>query len=398
MILNATSMQAVTWGGNPLQVNVSTLPIPQILDPTDAIVKVSLSAIGSADIHTYNGVYEDKEVPWVMGHEALGIIVEVGNSVTSFSIGDKVVVPDQALNGIEDLSTAELVGLGLGSDYYLTTGCQGKQHASSPYPDLHNTDELVAEYVRVPFANDNLFPIPDEGSSKNGVTNLDLDYLLATGIFATGWGALDLSGFQPGDSVAIFGAGPIGLMAVYSAILRGASRVFLIDGDRQRLSIAEGIGAMPIDLTHSDPTKKVLRQEPDGVLRSVDCVGIEAATKLHLTEDRVLQNMTAITKDGGGIGRVGTFKPTGNSSSTSPWQFLLPNLQLAMSGFFKKDPQVKSGTIDSALLAPKLIEMISKGKARPSFIVSSIIDVNESPQFYERASQNLETKVVIKFP
>lgn len=129
MILNATSMQAVTWGGIPLQVNVSTLPIPQILDPTDAIVKVSLSAIGSADIHTYNGVYEDKEVPWVMGHEALGIIVEVGNSVTSFSIGDKVVVPDQALNGIEDLSTAELVGLGLGSDYYLTTGCQGKQHA-----------------------------------------------------------------------------------------------------------------------------------------------------------------------------------------------------------------------------------------------------------------------------
>lgn len=126
MILNGTSMQAVTWGGNPLQVNVSTLPIPEILDSTDAIVKVSLSAICSADIHTYNGVYEDKEVPWVMGHEALGIIVEVGNSVTSFSIGDKVVVPDQASSSLEDLSTAELIGLGLGSGYFLTTGCQGK--------------------------------------------------------------------------------------------------------------------------------------------------------------------------------------------------------------------------------------------------------------------------------
>ncbi|KAJ5886176.1 uncharacterized protein N7473_008850 [Penicillium subrubescens] len=381
MILNATSMQAVTWGGNPLQVNVSTLPIPQILDPTDAIIKVSLAAIGSADIHTYNGVYEDKEVPWVMGQEALGIIVEVGNSVTSFSIGDKVVVPDQTSNGLEDLSTAELMGLGLGSEYYLTTGCQ-------------------AGYVRVPFANDNLYPIPqnDADSLKSSVTDLDLDYLLATGIFATGWGALDLSGFQPGDSVAIFGAGPIGLMAVYSAILRGASRVFLIDGDRQRLSIAEGLGAMPIDLTHSEPISKILRQEPDGVFRSVDCVGIEAATKLHRTEDKVLQNMTAITKDGGGIGRVGTFKTTSNSSSTSPWQFLLPNFQLAVSGLFKKDPQVRSGVIDSALIAPKLIEMISKGKARPSLIVSSIIDVNEAPQFYERASQHLETKVVIRFP
>lgn len=252
--------------------------------------------------------------------------------------------------------------------------------------------------MRVPFANDNLFPIPGDGSPKSGVTNIDLDYLLATGIFATGWGALDLSGFEPGDSVAIFGAGPIGLMAVYSAILRGAARVFLIDGDRQRLSIAEGLGAMPIDLTHSSPISKILRQEPDGVLRSVDCVGIEAANQLQLTDDKVLQNMTAVTKEGGGIGRVGTFRTTSNSSTASAWQFLLPNIQLAVSGLFKKYPQVRSGVIDSALIAPKLIEMISKGKARPSFIVSSIIDVNEAPQFYERASQHLETKVVIKFP
>ncbi|OOQ83661.1 alcohol dehydrogenase [Penicillium brasilianum] len=375
-------MQAVTWGGNPLQVNLSTLPIPEILDSTDAIVKVSLSAICSADIHTYNGAYEDKEVPWVMGHEALGIIVEVGNSVTSFSIGDKVVVPDQGLNGDqdEDLSTAELLGLGLGSGFYSTTGCQ-------------------AEYVRVPFANDNLFPIPsqvDNGSSKSLVENIDIDYLLASSIFATGWGALDLAGYQPGDSVAIFGAGPIGLMAIYSAILRGATRIFLVDGDLQRLSIAEGLGAMPIDLRYSDPIAKILRQEPAGVLRSVDCVGIEAANKLQLREDKVLQKMTAITKVDGGIGRLGKFQA--DSSSTSPWQFLLPTFQVAMSGFFKKGPRVRSGAIDSALIAPQLIEMISKGKAKPSFIVSSIIGLNEAPQFYERASQHLETKVVIKFP
>lgn len=187
-------------------------------------------------------------------------------------------------------------------------------------------------------------------------------------------------------------------MAVYSAILRGATRVFLVDGDRQRLSVAEGLGAMPIDLTHSDPTAKILRQKPDGVLRSVDCVGIEAANKLQLREDKVLQDMTAITKVGGGIGRVGKFPDTSTSASTSPWQYLLPTFQLAMSGFFKKGPQIRSGAIDSALVAPQLIEMISKGKAKPSFIVSSIIGVHEAPQFYERASQHLETKVVIEFP
>lgn len=250
----------------------------------------------------------------------------------------------------------------------------------------------------MPLANNNLFPIPDDGSSKSGVTDLDLDYLLATGIFATGWGALDLSGFQPGDSVAIFGAGAIGLMAVYSAMLRSASRVFLIDGDRRRLAIAEGLGAMPIDFTHSEPIEEILRQEPNGVLRSVDCVGIDASNKFRLTEDEVLQTMTDITKGGGGIGRVGLSEYMDNSLSSSPWQFHLRNIQLAMFRSFKKDPQVRSGAISSAQIAPVLIEMISKGKARPSFIVSSIVDINEAPQFYERANQHLETKVVIKFP
>lgn len=254
--------------------------------------------------------------------------------------------------------------------------------------------------MRVPFANDNLFaiaPNSDDSSSKSASADLDLDYLLASSIFATGWGALDLAGFQSGESVAIFGAGPIGLMAVYSAILRGASRVFLVDGDRQRLSVAEGLGAMPIDLTHSEPIASILRQEPDGVLRSVDCVGIEAASRLQLKEDKVLQNMTAITRIGGGIGRVGMFKAS-DSLSTLPWQFLLPTFQFAFSGFLKKNPQVRLGAIDSTLIAPKLIEMISKGNAKPSFIVSSIINVEEAPQFYERASQHLETKVVIRFP
>ncbi|KAJ5152742.1 uncharacterized protein N7482_009220 [Penicillium canariense] len=381
MTLNVTSMQGVIWSGNPLQVNVSTLPVPQIIDPTDAIVKVSLSAICSADIRTYNGAYEEKEVPWVMGHEALGIVVEVGDSVTSFAVGDKVVVPDQVSGGLFDLSTAELMGLGLGVNYYATTGCQ-------------------AEYVRVPSANDNLFLVPQNSDAPSNPPpqNLDYDYLLASSIFAMGWEALDLAGYQPGDSVAVFGAGPIGLMAVYSAVLRGASRVFLIDGDRQTLSVAEGLGAMPIDLVHSDPVAKILRQVPDGATRSVDCVGIEAANRLQLTEDKILQNMMEITKVGGGIGRVGTYQDPGNRSYTLRWQDLLPTFQFVMSGFFKQGPPVRSGAIDATLAAPKLMEMISKGEAKPSFILSSIIGLEEVSQFYERASQRLETKVVIKFP
>ena len=175
---------------------------------------------------------------------------------------------------------------------------------------------------------------------------------------------------------------------VYSAILRGAPRVFFIDGNRQRLLVAEGLGAMPIDQTHSEAAARILRQESGGVLRSVDCVEIEASSRLQLREDKVLQDMTAITKIGGGIGRVGALKAS-DSSSTSPWQFLLPTFQFAISGSFKKGPQVRSGAIDLTLIAPKLIEMISKGKARTSFIVSSIIGVEEAPQFYERAIQHL---------
>lgn len=258
-----------------------------------------------------------------------------------------------------------------------------------------------AEYVRVPFANDNLLAIPktnrdDPSKSESIPASLDLDYLLASSIFATGWAALDLAGFQPGDSVAVFGAGPVGLMAVYSAIRRGASRVFLLDDNRQRLSVAGGLGAMPIDLTKSDPITKVLREEPEGVVRTVDCIGIEAASQQQQEEDKVLQNMIAITKTTGGIGRVGTFKGS-NSSSPSAWQLILPTFQIVFSSFLRKGAQVRTGAIDSALIAPKLIEMVSAGKAKPSFIVSSTISVEEAPQFYERVSRHLETKAVIKF-
>ncbi|KAJ5691962.1 GroES-like protein [Penicillium macrosclerotiorum] len=358
MVLNVTSMQAITWNGTPFQVDISTLPIPNIISSTDALVKVDLAGICTADIHTYNGEFKEKEVPWVMGHEALGVVVDVGDSVTSFSTDDKVIILDQIL---ED------------------------------YP---------AEYVRVPFADDNLLAVPQSqhlDSTQNSSDDIALDYLLASSVFPAGWGALDLAGYQPGDSVAVFGAGPIGLMAVYSAILQGSSRVYLLDSDRRRLSVGEGMGAMPIDFTQSDPVSRVRRQEAAGILRVVDCIGIESTIETRASlEDKILEYMMGIVAENGSIGRVAVAKPMNQSVGISIWRAFIPTFQFSLSGIFEEGPQVQSGVVDPALLAPRLIEMVSKRLARPSFIVSSLISVEETPQFYQRASRNLETKVVLK--
>ncbi|KZF23104.1 GroES-like protein [Xylona heveae TC161] len=381
MALNST-MQGVVWEGTPFQMNVTNLAEPTILNQTDAIVQVTLSAICGTDLHTYHGVYGSQEVPWVMGHEAIGLIHDVGSAVSSLTIGDKVVIPDQASDGHLDMGAPDLVAFGLGLDYGLATGCQ-------------------AEYVRVPFADESLIHIPSSSSnSSTNLTapNLDLDYLFVSDIFATGWSALDFSGFEAGESVAVFGAGPVGLLSAYSAVLRGATRVYLVDHVHERLRLGESIGAIPIDFTASDPVEQILKHEPNGVRRSVDCVGFEALNgSLEHQENEVIMNMVAVTATGGGIGQVGVFSASADSPGTPLGRTMSPTVQFPSSDFFNKGLRFQAGGVDPKHLAPQLVELIESGKARPSFIVSSIIDIAQAPEYYRRFDQHQETKVVIQF-
>ncbi|KAM0310125.1 hypothetical protein ACHAO8_008362 [Botrytis cinerea] len=375
MALNAT-MRAVLWAGIPFQMNVTSIPMPTIQSPTDTIVKITTAGICGTDLHVYHGIYGSADVPYTIGHEGVGVVVEVGSAVSNFQVGDRVIIPDS----VDDKGLLEVnrVSYGLGSEYGDAGGLQ-------------------AEYARVPYSDANLMAIP----STNGTNTAeyDNDYLLVGDIWGTAWGAIDYSGFQPGDSVAVFGAGPVGLLAAYSAILRGASRVYSVDHVPERLAIAESIGAVPINFNNSDPVQQIIAQEPGGVMRSLDCVGYEAVDiQGQPRENEVIRNMIAVTAAGGGLGQIGIFGSATNSTGTPLADTLSHSINFPMADFFGKSLTMRSGPVALESLAPGLIQLISSGRARPSFIVSSTIGIEEAPEYFARFNDHLETKVVIRFP
>ncbi|KAH8587363.1 alcohol dehydrogenase [Bisporella sp. PMI_857] len=253
------------------------------------------------------------------------------------------------------------------------------------------------EYVVVPFADHSVWKIPEADA---GNVAKDLDYLMTADMFATGWTALDFSGFEAGDTVAVFGAGPVGLLAAYSAVLRGASRVYVVDYIPHRLQLAQSIGAIPISLNQTDegPVEQILRLEPGGVVRSLDCVGYEAVNRnLEAQADRVILDMIAVTAMRGGLGVVGLYNSPDATAGTPLGDVVPRNMNFPIADFFQKGLSMRAGAVDAKLNAPYLTQLVESGKARPGFVVSSVIDIEDAPEYYSRYSQYLESKIVIRF-
>lgn len=406
MAVNGT-MRGVLWEGITYQMSVVDLPIPTIQEPTDVIVRMTAAALCGTDLHVYRGLYGSPEVPWVMGHEGMGYIQEAGNAVSALSIGDYVVIPDQGSPGHLALEPTTGSGFGLGTVYGDGSGCQCKNpNEPKPHNIARKVNKICAtgEYVRVPFADDSLIPVPTSSTNNNNNTNAttadNLDYLFLSDIFATGWAALDYANFEPGETVAIFGAGPVGLLSAYSAILRGASQVYAVDHVQERLDLAASIGAVPINFAESDPVEQILRYEPGGVVRSVDCVGFDQAlnSNLEFEQDVVIRNMVAVTRVQGGIGAVGVLSAVPDTPGTPRGSVIAPNITFPISDFFDKGLSFRGGGVDPKPYAPQLTELIASGKAHPGFIVSREIGIEEVPEYYERFDRREEVKVMIRFP
>ncbi|KAM0200596.1 hypothetical protein ACHAPA_010738 [Fusarium lateritium] len=389
MALNGT-MRGVVWEGVPFQMPVRDIPIPQLLSDNDALIRVTASAICGSDLHIYRGIYGSPEVPWTVGHEGMGYVLEVGDAVSHVEVGDYVVIPGGTDSGVLEMDGPEpAIGFGLGRTWGDDdgSGCQ-------------------AEYVRVPYADLSLIPVPvgigNNTNNSNNTTNQarDLDYLFLSDIFPTGWASLDFAQFEPGDSVAVFGAGPVGLLAAHSAIIRGASKVYIIDYVQSRLDLAESIGAVPINFVKTDPVEEILRLEPSGgVLRSVDCVGAEAFNRdLDIEQDIIMRQMIAITRIGGGIGQVGVTSAFPDSPGTPRGSIISPNITFPLATFHDKRLSFKSGGVDHKSYAPMLSDLIATGKARPSFIVDQEIGIEDAPEYYERFERREDIKIVIRFP
>lgn len=243
-----------------------------------------------------------------------------------------------------------------------------------------------------------LIPIPFNNATGNATK--ELDYLMISDIFSTGWQALTYSGFQPGDTVAVFGAGPVGLMAAYSAMLRGASRVYSVDQVPSRLQLASSIGAIPISFNTSDPVDQILSLEPNGVTRALDCVGFEAVNATgHRTDGIVPRNLLSVAAQQGGIAIAGVYTGGGNNTQGAPFADQIPaQVPFSVASLWGKALTVGSGIVLPLEHAQELVDLVAADRATPSFVVSAVIDIEDAPRFYSRYSDHLENKIVIRFP
>ncbi|KAL4901006.1 hypothetical protein BDW74DRAFT_182339 [Aspergillus multicolor] len=359
------TMRAVAQFGTPFNVSVIDRPIPTILNATDVIVRMNASAICGSDLHSYRTSSGSEEHPYLYGHEGIGHVVEVGESVQFLSVGDYVVIPDNFDNGHFTLEP----------DAYAPELGSGGVEGSGALPGLQ------AEYARIPFADNSLIPVPVTDTTN---TTTLIDYLFASDIFATAWSGVTWSGFEAGDSVAVFGAGPVGLLAAYSALLRGASRVYSVDRVADRLALASSIGAIPINFEDSDPVQQILALEPTGVRRGVEAVGYEAVDSSGAVDPGItVRQLINVTAARGGIGVVGLF-----SSGQADIDY---------GAAYAKKVSVNGGIVLPLQVASEIVPLINSGQVHPGFIVSSVIGIEEAPEYFGRFERAEESKVVISF-
>ncbi|OQE39920.1 hypothetical protein PENCOP_c006G01574 [Penicillium coprophilum] len=374
---NSKTMRSVVFDGHPLKVHVRNVQKANIIRQTDAVVRVTSAAICGSDMHNYHGVFGSNRVPYPIGHEAMGIVEKVGADVDSVKIGDRVIIPDIPDGVRLDLEPAISPAVALYGEG----------------PDFGNLGGCQAEFVRVPLADKSLIILDKDFDEIE-----DQDLVVLSDIFPTGWTGVTWSGFEAGDKIAIFGAGPVGLLAAYSAILRGASRVYSIDSVQDRLDLAVSIGAIPINFTKGEPSAQILAREPGGVQRTVDCVGEECVNeKLKPDQSFVITQAIKCTCVNGGLGVVGVHFAEPNSTGVQRGDTISPNMTFPITLFWKKNMSIRGGVVDSKLFVGPLLELLKSGIANPGFVFSSIIDLEEAPKAYHRFSEHLETKVMIKF-
>jgi len=380
-----TTMRAVVWEGKPFEMAVRDVPLPKLEQPEDAIVRMTTAAICGTDLHTYHGVLGSSTPPWQMGHEGVGVVVEVGSATERFRVGDRVLIPggaDAGFFSVDETSADQGPFYGLGPDFSGSLG--GTQ----------------AEYLRVPFADDSLVAIPADKNFSS-----DLDWLFLSDIFVTAWTGLDFARFRAGDTVAVFGAGPVGLMCVYAALLRGASRVYAVDHVRERLDKAASLGAVPIDFTSSregTASEQILRREPTGgVERTIDCIGQECVNHLLKPQQNyVIEEAIKVTKFNGGIGLIGVYASLPSSAGAPLADTMDRQLSVSLPDMWLKNLTMGTGSVAPALydVLPRTWDLVRSGRAKLDWVVSSQIGIEDAPEAYRRFDRKEEIKVVIRFP
>lgn len=444
-------MRAIVYKG-PNKVTVEEVDDPKIEHLGDAIIRLTSSGICGSDLHMYQGRTVAKPGK-VLGHEPLGVIEEVGDAVTSFKKGDRVVVTfnvacGHCMNCVRGFTSACLTvnpDMAGGAFGYAKMG---------PYKGAQ------AELLRVPFADFNCTKLPGSPGDQ-----WEDDFVMLADVFPTGFFATMLAMVMPGLPVAVFGAGPVGLLSAYSALLQGAGQVFVVDYIPERLRLAKSIGAIPIDFTMSDPVAQiealrsqhsavdtllpgeekmqgivsgvqnlaesvgapieVTKSDPvtvietlramnpaivqsllpgeekmKGVMSGIDAVGYQARDRADPSKEnptQVISDLVRVVNPTGHLGIIGVFTaddPGGTNEYAKKGEYILPFGQL-----WEKGLTIGTGQTPVKKTILMLRDMIIAGVAKPGFIVSHRISIEDAPAAYREFSQRADgyTKVIVKF-
>jgi threonine dehydrogenase-like Zn-dependent dehydrogenase len=352
--------------------------MPEIKHPQDAIVRVTRSCICGSDLHLYNGNVPDTRVGMTFGHEFTGEIVEVGAEVTKVKVGDQVLVPFNIACGQCAFCKQELYGNCHESNTQATAvgGIFGYSHTAGGY------DGGQAEYVRVPYANVGPTIIPK---------GMDLDdAVLLTDVVPTGYQAAEMGGIQPGDTVVVFGAGPVGIMAAKCAWLFGAGRVIVIDHVEYRLEFVRNYAQCEAyNFRSMDDPVVFIKKTTDwmGADVVIDAVGAEAAgnTLQTITGRKMLLQAGSATalhwainsvKKGGIVSIVGVYGPTDN---------LVP-----IGNVLNKGLTIRANQASVKRLLPRLIEHVQAGRLNPKAIITHRVPLEEVADAYRTFSDKLD--------
>jgi glutathione-independent formaldehyde dehydrogenase len=373
-------MRAVVYQGTR-DVGVQTVDDAVLEDPEDVVLEITSSAICGTDLHMYDGRI-GAEPGLVLGHEPLGVVRAVGEDVHLVQAGQRVVVPTHLFCGV-------CYNCARGYSAACLRVRPGGFGAAYGYAGMGPYRGAQAGLLRVPFADANCIPLPGEpGDGRED------DFVMLADAFVTGWHATELGQVTPTSTVAVFGAGAVGLLAAHSALIKGAGEVYVVDHVAARLDKAGELGATPVDFSLGDPVEQIqelrrahglpLGEEPmTGVDVGIDAVGFQARDRSDPSRENPLQvvsDLARLVNPTGRVGIAGVYAekdlesaPEGHDDGrlTVPW-----------ATFFSKGVTVGFGRTHDRRYTAHLRDLILRHRARPGLVVTHHGPLAEAPAFY----------------
>ncbi|HEV2530077.1 MAG TPA: zinc-dependent alcohol dehydrogenase [Thermomicrobiales bacterium] len=387
-------MRAITWHGTG-DVRVETVPDPTIIEPTDAIIRITATCICGSDLHLYDGYMPTMEAGDILGHEPMGIVEEVGSAVTKLKRGDRVVVPftiscgecwfcQRKLYSLCDRTNpnsamaAKVMG-------HSPAGLFGYSHMLGGFPGGQ------AEFLRVPHADVGPIKVPD------GLR--DEQVVMLSDIFPTGWMAAENAEIEPGDTVAVWGAGPVGQFAIRSAWLLGAGRVIAIDRVPERLAMAEAGNAETINYEKVDVYDQLMEwTDGRGPDRAIDAVGTEAHSDgIGQLYDKIKQQ-ARLENDRPHVFREAIRCVRKGGTLSVPGVYLGFADKIPLGPMMNKGISIRTGQTHVQRYSETLMQKIVDGDIDPSFVITHEAPLERGPELYRtfRDKQDGCIKVVLK--